>query len=66
MSGRPCKAAIDCTGFIYQLDRVIDLILTGHITDPGAIDEFNELKEKMQKKLDKWIEKNVDFSETQP
>jgi len=63
MSLRPCKAAIDCVGFIYQIDRVIDLIIAEQITDPDAIDEFNELKERMQKRLDKWIEKHVDFGD---
>lgn len=61
MTGRACKAAVDCTGFIYTIDRVIDLIIADKITDPAAIDEFNELKEKMQKRLDRWIEQNVDF-----
>lgn len=61
MTLRPCKAAIDCVGFIYTIDRVIDLIIAEQITDPDAIDEFNDLKEKMQKRLDKWIEDHVDF-----
>lgn len=63
MTGRVCKSAVDCVGFIYQIDRVIDLIIAEQITDPDAIDEFNELKERMQKRLDKWIEKHVDFGD---
>lgn len=61
MTGRACKAAADCTGFIYTIDKVIDLIICEQITDPEAIDEFNEMKEKMQKKLDKWLKDYVDF-----
>ena len=57
----PCKAAIDCTGFLYSLDKAVDLIIAGHITDPEAIDDFNALKEKMQKGFDRWVEKHVEF-----
>ena len=62
MTGRACKAAADCTGFLYEVDKSVDLILHGHISDDG-IDAFNEMKEKMEKQFEKWKEKYIDFED---
>jgi hypothetical protein len=62
MSGARCKAAIDCTGFLYTLDRIVDLILFQEITDAEAIDDFNKMKEGFQKRVDRWIAEHVDFN----
>lgn len=61
MSGRACKAAIDCTGFLYELDRTVDLILHGHIDNHAAIDAFNEMKAGFEQRYERWKEKYVDF-----
>ena len=63
MSGRSCKAAIDCTGFLYEIDRTVDLILHGLIDDPDAIDDFNDMKEGFEKKYQKWKAKHVSFED---
>ena len=62
MSGRSCKAAVDCTGFLYEIDRTVDLVLHGDTSDEG-IDAFNDMKAKMEKKFEKWKEEYVDFED---
>jgi len=61
MSGRACKSAVDCTGFICEIEMAVHLIINGLISDPDAIDDFNEMKEKMEKRFEKWKAKHVDF-----
>jgi hypothetical protein len=61
MSSRVCKAAIDCTGFLYELDRTVDLIMHEHITDPEAIDAFNDMKTKFEQRYEAWKAQYVDF-----
>lgn len=63
MSARACKAAIDCTGFIFHLVMTILLIITGQIKDKNAIDSFNDLKEKMQSMYDEWREEHINFND---
>ena len=60
MTGRVCKAAVDCTGFLYEVDKAVDLILHGHISDDG-IDEFNDMKEGFEKEFEKWKKEFVEF-----
>ncbi len=60
MTGRACKAAADCTGFLYEIDKSVDLILHGHIADEG-IDAFNEMKEGFEKEFEKWKKTHIDF-----
>lgn len=61
MSGQKCKSAIDCNGFICELQNTVLLIVTDNITDPEAIDAFNQLKEKMSAKYEQWKETYIDF-----
>lgn len=61
MSGRACKAAIDCTGFIFHLVMTILLIITGQIKKKKAIDSFNDMKEKMQAMYDDWRDEHIRF-----
>ena len=62
MAGCPeCKAAIDCTGFLYSVDKAVDLIINDKITDPEAIEAFNEMKLEMESAFRKWVDKYVEF-----
>jgi len=60
MTGRACKAAVDCTGFLYEIDKAVDLILHGFISDEGT-DDFNDMKEGFEKDFEKWKAKHVSF-----
>lgn len=64
MTNRVCKAAIDCTGFICELQNTVLLIVTEQITNPDAIDAFNDLKTKMEQKYEAWKAEWVDFGDS--
>jgi len=56
-----CKVAIDCTGFLYSIDKAVDLIINDKITDPEAIEAFNEMKFEMESAFREWVDKYVEF-----
>ena len=63
MSNRPCKAAIDCNGELMEMITNVPLLaVTGHLSDE-ALDDFNEMKQKMARRYLRWKEKHVDFGD---
>ena len=64
MSGKKCKAAIDCNGELLEMTQWAPmLIIQGLIDDPVAIDEFNDLKEEAAKQYKRWKKRFVNFDE---
>ena len=65
MSGGRCKAAIDCTGWIFHMIMTIFLIMTRNINNPKAIEAFNDLKPKMEAMYEEWKAKYINFDSSE-
>jgi len=59
--GPRCKAAIDCTGYRCEMDRMVDLIIAGAEDDERIIAEFIKLQGDQEKMWIRFVKKNYDF-----
>ncbi len=61
MSGRECKAAIDCNGEIMEAIHNVPLLaVNDHLTDE-ALDAYNEMKPRWAAEYIAWKSKYVSF-----
>lgn len=59
--GPRCKAAIDCTGYRCEMDKLVTAILCGAEDDPEIIQAFIKLQGEQEKMWHKFTEKHYGF-----
>jgi len=59
--GPRCKAALDCTGYRCEMDKLVTAILCGAEDDPAIIQDFIKLQGDQEKMWIKFVDKNYDF-----
>lgn len=63
MTGRVCKAAIDCNGEILEATQNVPLLIVNDFLTDEAIDDYNKMKESWAKDYSRWKARHIDFDD---